>query len=98
MYTTGRKNRTIKLANGETVNLNYYFANLLWVFNFTSDYKYAIVTENEDGSVTRKAITKAEATERNSGKVPKPSAYERYSFWVIVALAVAAWLVRTFTN
>lgn len=95
MYSTGRKNRTVTLSNGQTANINYYFVSLFFIFNFTADYKYSLVTPGDDGSVSHKAITKDEIAKLNDGHTPKPPVLERYSFLIIVGIAAVAWLVRT---
>lgn len=98
MYAQGRKNRTFTVADGSTINLNYGFINLFWVFNFTYGYRYSVTKMNEDGSTNHKDITKEEATAMNNSTPVMPPVYERYSFLIFVALVVVLYLWRMITT
>ncbi len=98
MYSMGRKNKAIMTPDGTTININYGFISLLFIFNFTYGYKWSLAAKADDGTVNYKALTKEEATQLNGNKTPYPPVLERFSFIIIVILAVVAGLVRFITN
>ena len=98
MYSQGRRNRTITVADGSTIVLNYGFITLFWIFAFTFGYKYNLATGVKDGSTNHKAISKDEATKLNGGKTVAPPVMERFSFLIFLAIFAVVVVYRLITT
>ena len=85
----GKKQFFINLPDGRVLELRYLEFSFFIVFGFTYSYSYYLTSRSEDLSMTTREIDKDTAKLLNGGKMPRPSFWKRFSFFLLIGIASA---------
>ena len=85
----GGKSITRQLSPERAVLLTYRYLHLMFLFTTTWGYKYALATATEQGWATR-GISDAEALQLLGGVELRPSAWKRFSIFLLLGVVLLA--------
>ncbi|MEP6651452.1 MAG: hypothetical protein ABJA74_16295 [Lapillicoccus sp.] len=83
----GGKSMTRQITPEQAVLLTYRYLHLMFVFTTTWGYKYALATATDQGWATR-PIPDAEALQLLGGQELRPSAWKRFSVFLLLGIVL----------
>lgn len=91
----GRTSRSRQLDAARALLVSFRYFSLFFVFTVTWGATYALARVQEDGSVAYRDLTPEQALEVGDGRLPTPSAWQRFSLLgllvgVLVVVGVSA--------
>lgn len=88
----GGKSINRQVSQDQAVVLMYRYLHLMFLFTTTWGYKYALATATDQGWATR-SISDAQALELLGGEELRPSAWKRFSIFVLLGAVLLFVLV-----
>lgn len=96
--TSGKKQLFINLTDGRVLEVRYLEFSFLIIFSFTYEYEYFLTHRSESLHMNTEKISKDQAKLLNGGKLPRPSFWRRFSFFLLIGIASAISMAQAISS